>query len=418
MPGRSLSGVRVIDLAEVHAGPLGATLLADLGADVIKVESYPRNSLTRPLRPDARVAEGPGPPYERTAPQTQSNRNKRFLALNIRDPAGTEAFHRLLATADILIEGYAAGTIQRLGFSWESVHAQHPRLTLISMPAWGVRGPYAGYVALGSGVEATTGHLHVRGLPGSAIENIPSTVATDASAPLAVAFASLAALRRRQNSGLASFIDLSHAEAFSWYLAGLLGEYMLASRIPMALANAEPYIVPHGAYRVAGKGPTGADNWLVIAAEMDEQWTGLATLLGHPEWAKDGHPWASITGRLAAREMIDTEIATFARQQDRWELANAVQAAGAIAAPVLEPSALLASPQLQARGWFVPVQHQYLGERLMHGFLARVTPDTPKWERPAGLVGEHNVELLTELGYSPTAIEKLRADSVIGESYA
>ena len=176
MAGRALAGVRVIDLAEVHAGPMGATLLADLGADVIKVESYPRASLTRPLRPDARVADGPGPSYERTSPQTQSNRNKRFLALNITEPAGAEVFHRLLATADVIVEGYAAGIIERLGFGWATVHARHPRLTMISMPAWGVAGPYAGYVALGSGVEATTGHLRVRGLPGGAVEHIASTV--------------------------------------------------------------------------------------------------------------------------------------------------------------------------------------------------------------------------------------------------
>jgi crotonobetainyl-CoA:carnitine CoA-transferase CaiB-like acyl-CoA transferase len=417
MAGRSLAGVRVIDLAEVHAGPMGATLLADLGADVIKVESYPRTSLTRPLQPDARVADGHGPTYERTAPQTQSNRNKRFLALNIGDPAGVEAFHRLLDTADVVVEGYAAGTIHRLGFGWEPVHARHPRLTMISMPAWGVAGPYNGYVALGSGVEATTGHIRARGPREGAIEDIPSTVATDASAPLAVAFASLAALRRRERTGEGSFVDLSHAEAFSWYLAGLLGEHALAGRVPEALANADPYIVPHGAYRAAGDGPTGAGDWVAIAAETDEQWAGLAALLGHPEWAADGHPWASVAGRLSARDAIDAEIAAFARPRDRWELADAVQAAGAIAAPVLEPSAVLASAQLQARGWFIPVEHRYLGERLMHGFLARVAPDAPAWERPAGLVGEHNEELLAELGYAPAAIGELRAAGVIGESY-
>ena len=417
MAGRALAGVRVIDLAEVHAGPLGATLLADLGADVIKVESYPRTSLTRPLRPDARVADGPGPPYERTAPQTQSNRNKRFLALNIVDAAGAEVLHRLLDSADVVIEGYAAGTIQRLGFGWEAVHPRHPRLSMISMPAWGLAGPYFGYVALGSGVEGTTGHLRLRGLPGGDVEDIPSTVATDASAPLAVAVASICALRRREATGVGSFIDLSHAEAFSWYLAGLLGEQVLAGRTPRPLGNSDPYIVPHGCYRAAGDGRSGSGHWVAVAAETDAQWAGIASLLGHPEWAQDGHPWAGVAGRLGGRAQIDAVLAAWVGIRDRWEVADAVQQAGAIAAPVLEPSAMLASPQLQARSWFVPVVHRYLGERLMSGFLARVAPDAPSWERPAGLVGEHNEELLSELGYARPEITKLRAGGVIGESY-
>ncbi|MCY4639860.1 MAG: CoA transferase [Chloroflexi bacterium] len=417
MAGRAMAGVRIVDLAEVHAGPLGATLLADLGADVIKVESYPRNSLTRPLRPDARVADGPGPPYERTAPQTQSNRNKRFVALNIRAGPGADVLHRLLDSADVLVEGYAAGTIQRLGFSWDVVHERHPRLTMISMPAWGVRGPYFGYVALGSGVEGTTGHLRARGLPAGGVEDIASTVATDASAPLAVAFASIAALRRREETGEGSFIDLSHAEAFSWYLAGLLGEEVLAGRRYRGQGNADPYVVPHGCYRASGDGPGGSGHWVAIAAETDAQWAGLASLLGHPEWADDGHPWASIAGRLAGRIEIDGILASFVRGRDRWEVADVVQRAGAIAAPVLEPSAMLASPQLQARSWFVPVMHRYLGERLMPGFLTRVAPDAPAWERPAGLVGEHNEEVLSELGYAPAAIAALRAAGVIGDGY-
>ena len=417
MAGRAMAGVRVVDLAEVHAGPLGATLLADLGADVIKVESYPRTSLTRPLRPDARVADGPGPPYERTAPQTQSNRNKRFLALNIRSDAGAEALHRLLDSADVVVEGYAAGTIQRLGFSWETVHERHPRLTMISMPAWGVAGPYFGYVALGSGVEGTTGHLLARGPPEAAVEDIPSTVATDASAPLAVAFASISALRRRAETGEGSFIDLSHAEAFSWYLAGLLGASAPAGRAVRPRGNADPHVVPHGCYRAAGDGPEGSGQWVAIAAETDAQWAGLASLLGHPEWASDGHPWAGVAGRLAGRSAIDAAVAAFVSERDRWEVAEAVQRAGAIASPVLEPSAMLASPQLQARSWFVPVEHRYLGERLMPGFLAKLAPDAPAWERPAGLVGEHNEEILAELGYAPDAIARLRADGVIGESY-
>ena len=209
----------------------------------------------------------------------------------------------------------------------------------------------------------------------------------------------------------------SHAEAFSWYLAGLLGEQVLAGRTPRPLGNSDPYIVPHGCYRAAGDGRSGSGHWVAVAAETDAQWAGIASLLGHPEWAQDGHPWAGVAGRLGGRAQIDAVLAAWVGIRDRWEVADAVQQAGAIAAPVLEPSAMLASPQLQARSWFVPVVHRYLGERLMSGFLARVAPDAPSWERPAGLVGEHNEELLSELGYARPEITKLRAGGVIGESY-
>jgi crotonobetainyl-CoA:carnitine CoA-transferase CaiB-like acyl-CoA transferase len=414
---RSLAGVRVIDLAEVWAGPYGASLLGDLGADVVKVESFPRRSLTRPLVPDARVADGSGPVYERVTAQIQGNRNKRNVAIDLRSPAGGEAFRRLLATADVLIDGYAAGAIDRLGFGWEVVHAVNPRLTMISMPAWGVRGPYRRYVALGSGVEATTGHSLARGW-GLSIESIPSTVATDASAPLGVVFASLTALQRRESSGEGSFVDLSHAEGFAWYLAGQLGEWSLNARTPEPAGNREPHCVPHGCYRAAGEGPMGAAHWVAIAAETDAQWAGLARVLGHREWSEDGHPWASIVGRLSARAAIDERIAAWTSTRDRLDAADELQAAGVIAAPVVEPSAMLPSPQLQARGWFQPVEQRYLGTRLLPGFLWQMQPDHPEYERPSALVGEHNREVMAELGYSAAEIERLYDTNAIGDQYS
>jgi len=136
-----LSNLKIIDFAEVFAGPFGISLMADLGADVIKVESYPRRSLTRPIKVDARVADGPGPAYEKTAPQTQGNRNKRFIALNLNSPDGKKIFKELIEWADILIDGYAAGVIEKLGFSWDEVHKINDKISMISMPAWGVAGP-------------------------------------------------------------------------------------------------------------------------------------------------------------------------------------------------------------------------------------------------------------------------------------
>ncbi|MDA0256825.1 MAG: CoA transferase [Chloroflexi bacterium] len=412
MTSRALAGVRVIDLAEVWAGPFGASLLGDMGADVIKVESFPRRSLTRPLQPDARVAEGPGPVYERVDSQIQGNRNKRNVAIDIRSEGGAEAFRRLLGSADVLIEGFAAGAIDRAGFGWGTVHALNPRLSMISMPAWGVRGPYSGYVALGSGIDASVGHVSVRGAPGGPIEDVAGGFHTDATSPIEVVFASMAALRRRESTGEGSFIDFSQAEGFAWALAGSLGEWELTGRVPQPLGNRDPHVVPHGCY------PTAVpDQWVTIAAETDAQWAGLALTLGHPEWAEDGHPWASVAGRLGAREQIDGQITAFTRARGHADAAETLQAAGVIAAPVAEPSAMLASAQLQTRGWFHPVDQPYLGTRLFPGFLWQMEPDGPEYERRSRLIGEDNVEVLAELGYSAEEIRALEAAHAIGDHY-
>lgn len=412
MTSHALAGVRVIDLAEVWAGPFGAALLGDMGADVIKVESFPRRSLTRPLQPDARVAEGPGPVYERVDSQIQGNRNKRHIAIDFRSEGGAEVLRRLLESADVLIEGFAAGTIDRAGFGWETVHGINPRLTMISMPAWGVRGPYRGYVALGSSIDASVGHVTLRGVPGGPVEDVPGGFHTDATSPIEVVFASLTALRRRESSGEGSFIDLSQAEGFAWALAGPLGEWELTRRVPQPLGNRDPYVVPHGCYPAAGP-----EQWVTVAAETDAQWAGLAGALGHPEWAEDGHPWASAPGRLGAREEIDQQVTAFTRAHQHVDAADALQAAGAIAAPVAAPSAMLPSPQLQTRGWFRPVEQPYFGTRLFPGFLWQMEPDEPEYERRSGLIGEHNHEVLGELGYAAGEIRALEEEHAIGDHY-
>ncbi len=412
MTSTALSGVRVIDLAEVWAGPFGACLLADMGADVVKVESFPRRSLTRPLVPDARVADGPGPVYERVDSQIQGNRSKRHIAIDFRSEGGAGILRRLLRWGDVIIEGFAAGTIDRAGFGWEAVHGLNPRISMISMPAWGVRGPYRGYVALGSSIDAHVGHVSLRGVPGGAVEDVPGGFHTDATSPIEVVFAALAALNRRERTGEGSFIDLSQAEGFAWGLAGSLAEWEIAGRVPAPLGNRDPHIVPHGCYPTAVPG-----QWVVVCAQSDAQWAGLAEALGHPEWAEDGHAWASAAGRLRAREEIDGAIAAFTGARSQADSSDELQSRGVVAAPVAAPSALLPSPQMQHRGWFQPVDQPYFGTRLFPGFLWQMAPDPPEYERPSGLIGEHNHDVLSELGYGEGEIRALEEAYAIGDRY-
>ena len=415
MTTQLLKGIRVVDMTEVWAGPMGASLLGDLGASVVKVESYPRPpTITRPLR-EGTTAPGDGPPYERSGGHHMANRNKRGMALNIRTEQGREVLDRLLGQVDVLIEGYSAGTIDDLGFSWARLHELNPRLVMISMPGWGVEGPYRGYATLGSGLDSTLGHAAVRGYPGGPPDEIPTMYHTDATGAVTLVTAVVSALLRREQTGVGDFIDLSQAEAFAWQIPGLYAEWTMNGRIPQRMGNLDPHVVPHGCYRAAA-GLAGDECWVTIAAEDDAQWAGVAEGVGHPEWAERVHPWATVVGRLRARKEIDAALGEIAASAIAEDLADAISAAG-IAASVAPHVGLLASPQLAARSWLLSVEHRYAGAQTLPGFPWRIAPDAPSLGLPCALVGEHNREVLAELGYTDARIDELEADGVIGYTY-
>jgi crotonobetainyl-CoA:carnitine CoA-transferase CaiB-like acyl-CoA transferase len=417
MTSRLLAGVRVIELTEVWAGPMAASFLGDLGADVIKIESYPRNSMTRPLVANANVGPGEGPPYERSAVHHLSNRNKRNLAVNLRTEQGVEFFRRLLATSDVVMEGYSAGTFERMGFGWETLHALNPTLSLLSLPGWGNEGPYRGYVTLGSGLDASAGHTLLRGDPKRPLEDTVTVYHSDATGAATLVFAVLTALRRRAQTGEGVYIDFSQQEGLNWHLAGQMAEWTFNGRLPQRVGNQEPHVVPHGCYQANGGEGGDDDSWVVLAAEDDAQWAALARAAGHPEWAEDGHSWATVTGRLGDAEAIDAALAEFARSGTAEAIAEAVTAAGAYGAPVMPPWAVLASVQHNARNWFQYRTHAAVGAYVRPGFPWRIAPDDCTWDIECGLLGEHNREVLTELGYSAGEIEALEAAEVFGNRY-
>ena len=413
MTSRALAGIRVIELSEVWAGPVGGSLLGDLGADVIKVESYPRYSPTRPIDPtDWRVAPGEGPAYEHSWAQHQGNRNKRNMAIDLRHEEGAAIFRRLLTQADVVIDSFSAGTMEKLGFDWERMHADTPHLIRISLPGWGLSGPYQGYVSFGGGFDCVTGHTAARGYPWRGLEDTSPITHSDATVPLTLVFAVVTALRQREHTGEGMLVDLSQVEELATQIPGILAEWTLNGRLPTRVGNTEQHIAPHDCYPAAGD-----DRWVVLAAEDDKQWSALARTAGHPEWAEDGHPWASVIGRIRDRKALDHALTEYTASASPEAIADAVQAAGGLAAPVSGPQEMLLSPQLTERDWFPTVDHPYTGPRIQTGFLWRLEPDAPSWDLACGLVGEYNRVLLREHGYSDDEIDRFEAESVIGNSY-
>jgi len=324
MTSTFLEGLRVVELSEVWAGPMAGSIFGDLGADVVKVESYPRNSLTRMLFSPA-PGPGEGPAYERAAIHHISNRNKRNITLNVRTEEGAQVLRDLIASADVVFESYSAGTIDRMGFGWDVVKELNPRLIFVSMPGWGANGPYKGYVTLGSGLDAAGGHTAVRGDPKRPIEDTRPIYHSDATGALALGYAVMTAMHQREQTGAGVYLDISQIEVLNWHLPAIVAEWAMNQRIPERIGNSDPLIVPHGCFRAAA-GEAGDDAWIVIAAEDDAQWAKLAGAMGSPEWAKRGHPWATIRGRLAAREEIHAAIAAFASTAIAEDLAGELQA--------------------------------------------------------------------------------------------
>ncbi|MCY4640395.1 MAG: CoA transferase [Chloroflexi bacterium] len=412
MANRALAGLRVVEMTEAWVGPVCASMMGDLGADVVKVESYPRHSMTRPVAPRAATMPGEGPVYERDALHHQGNRNKRNVALDVRTPGGAEVLRRLVSGADLFLEGYSAGKLEQLGFGWEQLRALNPRLVMISLAGWGSAGPYVGRSALGSALDASSGYMAVRGHPDGPFEDVTPTVHSDATGSQTLFFAALTALELRDLAGKGLFVDLSQWEGLVWQFPGLLGEWELNRRLPPRTGNAEPTVVPHGLYPAAGE-----DEWVALVARDDREWAALASALGHPEWAQEGHEWATVPGRLRRREAVDRALAAATRRRPGDELADAVQQAGAVGARVVHSAQIAESSQLRARGWIETISHRWTGPVAMGGFLWRIEPDAPAWERPTALVGEHNDEVLGELGFSPAEVEELREAGALGDHY-
>ena len=415
MTSQMLSGVNVVEIAEVWAGPFGCSLMGDLGANVIKVESYPRKSETRNAgdpRIDPRVAEGEGPIYERINTHHHGNRNKQNIALDIRTTEGREVMSRLIKWGDVLVESFSAGTINRLGYGWDSVKEINEKITMLSLAGWGQEGPYLGRIMFGVGFDAMAGHSLIRGYQEDTPEDMIPILHSDATVPLTWIVAVIGSLMQREKTGLGSYIDLAQIEDIAWQFPGIISEWSMNNRIPKPQANSDPCIVPHECYQSAGE-----DRWINIAAETDLQWQSLANFMEHDEWSELGHPWSSIVGRIKDRKLIDDKINEFTKKYDPFELADQLQEKGIIAAPVLAPPDPLMSPQLHARNWFQIIDHPYIPERLLGGFLWKVQPDMPSWDKRAALVGENNNDILMQLGFSSTDIAAMKDKDIIGDTY-
>ena len=390
----ALEGIRVLDLTQIMAGPFCAMLLADLGAEVIKIEN-PRGG------DDSRRM---APPYfnGESAAFIAMNRNKYGLALDIRTPAGKEALWHLIATADVLVENFRPGTMTRLGFGYEEVHRRYPALVYCSISGYGQTGPYRERGGFDLVAQAMSGVLSVTGSPEEPAKvGVPIS---DLNAGLFASHAILAALLARVRTGEGQYIDTSLFEAALAYTIWESNEYWATGKPPRRLGTAHRLAAPYQVF------PT-ADGWIAIGAANQRNWELLAQAIGRADLLHNA-AFATNADRMAnLPQLVETLTATLKTRTTAGWL-QALEEAGVPCGPVLELDQVYQHQQTRARAMDIEMEHPVAGHVHAIGFPVKYSGTPGHLYRPAPVLGQHTFMILESLGYTPEQCRQLEADGV------
>jgi crotonobetainyl-CoA:carnitine CoA-transferase CaiB-like acyl-CoA transferase len=421
---QALSGLRVIDLSQILAGPYATKLLADMGAEIIRVECAARSGrggvLPR-MKPDgafgASFPEGDTGErsYNRFAYYNEVNRNKYAIALDLAKPLGADVFIKLVRISDVVIENFTPRVMNNFGLDYPVLREANPQLIMISLSGYGQDGPYRNYVTYGEGIEAMAG-LSVLTAYTDGEPLKPGVAYADATSGLHAAFAILAALHCRRLTGKGQYIDLAMREAVTPILGEAIMDYTINQRVTTPTGNHHSAMAPHGCYRArgggAGKKNEGGDTWIAIAISSDEEWRTLCHAMGDPLWAMDDK-FASLSNRMLNRDELDQLIGEWTAGYDHIELMNILQTSGVRAGAVLNMAELAHDPNLNERGFFQKLSHPEAGTHRYPGVSWQMSRTPGELRLPAPCFGEHNRYVFSELmGMSDDEISRLVVEGV------
>jgi crotonobetainyl-CoA:carnitine CoA-transferase CaiB-like acyl-CoA transferase len=399
-----LRGVRVLDLSAYWAGPMAARLLADLGAEVIKVESIQRIDGWRGAFVPGQAAR----PYESSAAHNGINVNKRGITLNLRSAEGVALCRRLVAVCDVLIENYSPRVMAQFGLDYPLLCAINPALIMVSLAGFGATGPYRDYVSYALTVECMAGVTGITGYAGGP-PLVQGASIGDPLGGLNGGVAALMALYRRRRSGKGCHVDLSQVEGVTALLGDQWLDYAVNGRVPKRRGNANPAMAPYGVYRCAGE-----DNWIAIAVDTEERWRALCAAIGRSDMAADQR-FATLPARRANAAALDALLTEWTCKREKRAAMAMLQAAGVPAGAVLTNCETPDDPQLQARGYWQELDRAFVGRHPHAGLGITLDGAPPALVRPAPTLGQHTVEVLTELlGLGAGELESLAAEQVIG----
>jgi crotonobetainyl-CoA:carnitine CoA-transferase CaiB-like acyl-CoA transferase len=399
-----LEGIRIVDFTAYWAGPLPTAIMADLGAEVIKVESI--------QRPDQfRIVAIPGDPaevYELSPPFNATNRNKLGLTLDLARPDGLRLFKELVRRSEAVVQNYSPRVMPQLGLSYESLREVNPAIVMTSVSGFGQEGPWRDYVSFAAIGEALSG---ISGLSGYTGEGalIHGVGVSDPFAGYLAAFTTLAAVHHARATGEGRHVDVSQLEASMQYIADALIELEFTGRRRERATIDDSAMAPHGAFPARGE-----DAWVALSIATEEQWRALLAAMGNPGWASDAR-FATPLLRRRNREALHERVAEWTARFDRHDLARDLQSRGIPAAPVLAPSDLVKDPGLESAGFFQYVEHKAAGRHPYPSFPARIDGEHPPIRRVGPMLGEDNRYVLSKiLGLSDAEISRLEAAKIIG----
>lgn len=393
--GNALEGIRVLDFAQVGAGPTIGMLLGDMGADVAKIEA-PAGDIGRKL----------GPPWLQgeSVVALSFNRNKRGLALDLKQPAAVDVVRRMAARADVVLESFRPGVMRRLGVGYDALSAINPRLVYCAVSAFGQDGPWAERPGVDGIVQALSGLMSQIGVEGAEPCKV-QVPAVDITTGFLGTLAVLAALRVRDATGRGQFLDVSMYNAALMLQQSGIASYLASGELPARIGSAAPYAAPNEAYR------TG-DGWMMVAAYHEARWAAFCAVLGLPALEQDAR-FATLSARVgnraALREAVERVLAT--RPTADW--IPLLEAHDIMCAPVADYRMVAATEQYRHANAEVRMEHPVAGEVRMPGFLIGDRDTQGKVRRPPPRIGEHSAALLREYGFGADEIESLVASRAV-----
>lgn len=394
LPG-PLAGVKVIEVATTWAGPICCAVLADLGADVIKLET-PTGEVGRRLPPFL-------PGTKVSFMHATANRNKRSLSLDLRQPEARDIFLKLIARSDLIVENLTPGVMDGYGAGYEAARAVKPDIIYVSISGWGQFGPYRERVAYDPLAQAASGFMSLNGDPGGIPTKAPTYLADDLGG-MHGAIGALAALRHRERTGEGQHVDVAMLDSLLFQSNGLLTLAAMGVE-PTRMGNQFGLAVPANVYSCR-------DGRVYAGVLLDSQWKAVAGIIGHPELAEDPQ-FATLMGRAAHREACDALLASWLAEHSQEEAIAALSSHGVPIAPVSSYTQVAHDPHVAERDMLKPTRLEDGSEAPITGPAAKFsrTPTTVRTGAPA--LGQHNEEILAELGLDAGARAKLKAAGVI-----